>query len=209
MDPDEGTLPTADVSPGSSVLVAGPPMSGKQNLQLRLVAELGERRILVSTEDSAEEVRSGFEAVAGDVVDDEFGVVDCVSARSADVTDSEFVKYAPSAENLTAIGVKFTDLAETFRERGDSPVSVGFDSLSTLLMYFDVQRVYRFVRVFAGQIEDSNWTGVCTVGSTMHDEQTLHTLYDPFDAVIETRVGDDGREFRLRDRTGTGEWAAF
>lgn len=189
--------------------MAGPPMSGKYHLLLRLLAELGERRIVVSTEDPADEVRAEFASAVGADPGEEFGVVDCVSARSGDVSDTELVKYASSAENLTAIGVKFTDLAETFRERGETPVSVGFHSLSTLLMYFDVQRVYRFVRVFAGQIEDSGWTGVATVGSTMHDEQTLHTLYDPFDSVIETRVGDEGREYRLRDSGGMGEWTAF
>ncbi|MFC4356848.1 RAD55 family ATPase [Halobium salinum] len=208
MNPDEDVLPTADIRQGSNVLVTGPPMSGKYELLLRLVSALGEQALLVSTEDGADEVREDFEALAGTAPPEGFGVVDCVSVAPGEGAETELVKHAGSPENLTAIGVKFTDVAETFRTRGYTDVAVGFHSLSTLLMYFDAQRVYRFVRVLTGQIEDSGWTGVATVGSTMHDEQTLHTLYDPFDAVIETRVEDD-REYRLRSRRGVGEWTAF
>lgn len=208
MHSDEDALPTSEIRQGSNVLVSGPPMSGKYELLLRLLAALGEQVLVVSTEDGADEVRTDFESLVGAAPPEGFGVVDCVSVPPGEEADEEFVEHAGSPENLTAIGVKFTDVAETFRTRGYTDVAVGFHSLSTLLMYFDVQRVYRFVRVLAGQIEDSGWTGVATVGSTMHDEQTLHTLYDPFDAV-ETRVGDDGREYRLRSRSGTGEWTAF
>jgi hypothetical protein len=197
-----------EVDPETAVLIAGPPMSGKYELLLGLLGSLGERSIVVSTENDADRVRADFESMGRSRPGDGLGVVDCVSARNEAVTDTELTKYASAPDNLTAIGVKFTDLAESFRNRGFADVSVGFHSLSTLLMYFDAERVYQFLRVFNGQVEDSGWTGVATLGSTMHDERTLHTLYDPFDTVVETRVEAD-REYRVRSRGGVGDWTAF
>ncbi len=208
---EPASLPVDDFPRGSSVLISGPPLSGKYDLMCQLLVELGERVVVVSTDDPATGVRTDIESLAGDVDDDRLGIVDCVTSRQKhDVTDSETVKYASSAENLTQIGVKFTELAEAFAEL-DGVVAVGFHSFSPLLMYWDVERVYQFVRVLSGQIRDEGWTFVGVIGSTMHDEQTLHTLYDPFDAVIDTRDGENGREFRRRDSRGTSatEWAAF
>jgi hypothetical protein len=208
MAPGEPSPELPEVGGESTVLIAGPPMSGKYELLLGLLGSLGDRSIVVSTEDGADRVRAEFESTAGPRPENGLGVVDCVSARNEAVTDTELTKYASAPDNLTAIGVKFTDLAESFRNRGFADVSVGFHSLSTLLMYFDVERVYRFLRVFNGQVEDSGWTGVATLGSTMHDERTLHTLYDPFGTVVETRVEAD-REYRVRSRDGVGDWTAF
>ncbi|WP_435126312.1 RAD55 family ATPase [Halobaculum sp. D14] len=194
---------------GRSLLIAGPPMTGKYDLMFRLLAENADRGIIITTGDAAEDVRADFAEAAG--VDPELvGVVDCVSRqRGASVTDSERVRYVSSPKNVTEIGMKFTDLFEVYREHG-APVGVGIHSLSELLMYLDPQDVYQFVRVLTKQAESEGWFTVSVIGSTMHDEQTLHTMYEPFDTVINTREQDGARELRVRDRQQTATaWTSF
>ncbi len=194
---------------GESLLIAGPPMTGKYALMLRLLAEAGDRGVLITTGDPAEQVRADYADVAG-VAPESVGVVDCVSKqRGGDLIEDDLVRYASSPKNVTDIGMKFTDLYEAFRET-DGSVSVGINSLSELLMYLDPQDVYQFVRVLTRQTQSEGWTTIAVINSTMHDEQTLHTMYEPFDTVINTREENGARELRVRNRTQAATaWTTF
>lgn len=208
----EESLPSLDAPPeGRSVLVAGPPMTGKYELMFRLLADAADRAILITTGDSAETVSADFADAAG-VPAEEVGVVDCASKQQGSaVEDTERVRYVSSPKNITEIGMKFTDLFEVFRESDDA-VGVGVHSLSQLLMYLDPQDVYQFVQVLTSQTESEGWFTVAVIGSTMHDEQTLHTMYEPFDTVINTRDNEeDGtRELRVRGRSqSSSSWTPF
>jgi KaiC/GvpD/RAD55 family RecA-like ATPase len=194
------------LSPGESLLVSGPPMTGKYTVMLRLLAATADDLVVVSTDTQAATVRRDVHELAG-LPPESVGVVDCAGTADDEGGD-DLVRHVGSPENLTQLGIQFTSLTEQFEDR--EHVAVGLSSLSTLLMYWDAQRVYQFLRVFLDRVEDLSWSCVSVVGSTMHDEQTLHTLYDPFDAIIETRETDDGRELRRRGRLDAPtDWEAF
>jgi hypothetical protein len=199
-------LPDA-VRTADSVLISGPPMSGKYDLFNRLLAEWSTAPVIISTGRTAEKVRGDYETITGKDGDDVL-VIDCVTHEQGDKRDdTPTTKYVGSAGNLTDIGVKFTDIVESSagRER-----AVGIYSLSQLLMYWDPERIYRFTRVMTSQTSGEGWPFVGVVGSTAHDEQVVHTLYEPFEVVVETRVEDDTREFRVRGRVGQpSEWMPF
>ena len=191
------TVPDA-VAAADSVLISGPPMSGKYNLCIRLLARWANAPILVSTGRTAETVRSDYERLTGQPAND-LVVIDCQSSQQGTGgDDTERTKYVKNPGDLTAIGVKFTDVVES---SAGVDRAVGVYSLSELLQYWDPDRVYQFTRVVASQTSGQGWPFVGVVGSTAHDEQVVHTLYEPFETVIETRV-DDEREFRVRDRLG-------
>jgi len=191
------TVPDA-VAAADSVLISGPPMSGKYNLCIRLLARWADAPILVSTGRTAETVRSDYERLTGQPAND-LVVIDCQSSQQGTGgDDTERTKYVKNPGDLTAIGVKFTDVVES---SAGVDRAVGVYSLSELLQYWDPDRVYQFTRVVASQTSGQGWPFVGVVGSTAHDEQVVHTLYEPFETVIETRV-DDEREFRVRDRLG-------
>ncbi|MWV63634.1 hypothetical protein GRS48_02170 [Halorubrum sp. JWXQ-INN 858] len=195
------------VRDADSVLVSGPPMSGKYDLFIRLLAGWSDAPVVVSTGRTAEKVRGDYERItggnAGDLV-----VIDCVTHEQGEkVPDTPTTKYVASAGNLTDIGVKFTDVVES---SAGIPRAVGLYSLSQLLMYWDPERVYQFTRVMASQASGEGWPFVGVVGSTAHDEQVIHTLHEPFELVVETRVVDDERQFRARHRVGPPtEWTGF
>ncbi|SMO36359.1 DUF7504 family protein [Halorubrum cibi] len=189
-------LPDAVVS-SDSVLISGPPMSGKYDLFNRLLAAWSDSPIVVSTGRTAEKIRADHERLVGDGGDD-LVVVDCVTHQQGDKrADTPTTKYVSGPGDLTEIGIKFTDVVESSagRER-----AVGVYSLSELLMYWDPDRIYQFTRVMASQSSGQGWPFVSVVGSTAHDEQVIHTLYEPFDLVVETRVEGDERQFRVLDR---------
>ena len=199
-------LPDA-VRDADSVLISGPPMSGKYDLFNRLLAEWSTGPVVISTGRTAEKVRSDYEEITG-LDGGEVIVVDCVTHEQGDkLDDTPTTKYVGSAGNLTDIGIKFTDIVEssTGRER-----AVGLYSLSQLLMYWDPERIYRFTRVMTSQTSGEGWPFVGVLGSTAHDEQVVHTLHEPFEVVVETRVDGDEREFRVRGRVGgPSEWTQF
>ncbi|MCL9816112.1 DUF7504 family protein [Natronocalculus amylovorans] len=200
-------LPSALDLQKESIVISGPPMSGKYELWHRLLGTEADRSLVISTGHPADRVRDDYITLSGHS-GDSIGIVDCVSReQQRDVADDEFTKYASSPKNLTDIGVKFTELIETMR---GEEVAVGVHSLSQLLMYWDVDRIYQFTRVLLGQARSEGWPTIAVINSTMHEERVLHTLLDPFEAVIDTRTTDTDRELRVRDRTGLpGEWERF
>ncbi|WP_092564886.1 hypothetical protein, partial [Halorubrum sp. SD626R] len=183
-------LPGA-VRDADSVLVSGPPMSGKYDLFNRLLAEWADEPVVISTGRTAEKVRDDYETITGRDGGD-VTVVDCVTHEQGDKReDTPTTKYVASAGNLTDIGIKFTDIVESSAGRDRA---VGVYSLSQLLMYWDPERIYRFTRVMTSQTSGEGWPFVGVVGSTAHDEQVVHTLHEPFEVVVETRVDDDDLE---------------
>jgi len=199
-------LPNA-VRRADSVLVSGPPMSGKYELLVHILSAWAERPVMISTGRSAADVREDYERITGRSGDDLI-VIDCVShEQGTEHDDTATTKYVASAGNLTDIGIKFTNVVESSAgiER-----AIGIHSLSQLLMYWDAERIYQFTRVMAAQCSGEGWPLAAVIGSETHDKQTVHTLHEPFDLVIETRVTDDDRQFRTLDRVGgPSEWTSL
>jgi KaiC/GvpD/RAD55 family RecA-like ATPase len=179
------------VAPGTNLLLAGPPLTGKRSLALDLLAAGSERNegaIVVTTKDSAERVLDQY----GTRVDYEglpFAVVDCVTRQQGvgDVTETELLKYASSPLDMTGIGIKLSEVLQLFyADRGIERNRIMVHSLSTLLMYSDLQTVFRFLHVFTGRIQSVDGLGLFAIDSTAHDDRTLNTLKQLFDGVITT-----------------------
>ena len=202
-------LDDATVTPGTNVLVTGPPLSGKRRLTLSVLAhgsDLGEGAVVVTTRDSADRVLADYEQLVTSPETVDVGIVDCVTkhqGRSA--RDTNVVKYASSPEDMTGIGIKFSEFVEEFHvERDLDGIRVMVDSLSTLLMYSDVQTVFRFMHVFTSRIENADALGVHVVESTAHDDETLNTLKQLFDGVVDVDVdGEVTVSFPDSDASGT------
>jgi len=193
---DLGTaLGNATLAPGSNLLVSGPPLSGKRRMALEILADgsdRGEGVIVVTTRDSANRLLSDYEALVSDPQSVDIGIVDCVTKHQGRTArDTDIVKYASSPEDMTGIGIKFSEFVKEFQtERGIENVRVLVDSLSTLLMYSDVQTAFRFMHVFTSRLENADAMGLHTIESTAHDEEALNTLRQLFDHAVS--VGEDG-----------------
>ncbi|GAA0220918.1 MULTISPECIES: RAD55 family ATPase [Halobaculum] len=184
-----------EIEPGSNVLLTGPPLSGKRDLALDVLAEgtrNDEGAIMVTTKDSADRLLKQFakrEQYEGRPV----AVVDTVTRQQGvnDVRDSDRIKYTSSPVDMTGIGIKLSSFLEAFyKDRGIRKNRVMVHSLSTLLMYSDLQTVFRFLHVFTGRVQSVDGLGLYCIDSTAHDDQTMNTLKQLFDGIIET--SEDG-----------------
>ncbi|RKD97484.1 KaiC/GvpD/RAD55 family RecA-like ATPase [Halopiger aswanensis] len=191
-------LPDAELDPGTNVLIAGPPLTGKRQLAYEILTNGAVRNdgsIVVTTKDSAGKVLERFDDVDALALDEAtIGIVDCVTKQRGigAVEDDPRIKYASSPVDMTGIGIKLSEfLQEFYEERGVTENRVLLDSVSTLLMYSDLQTVFRFLHVFTGRIQSADAMGVYVIDSTAHDDQTMNTLKQLFDGIVEIEEGDD------------------
>ncbi|WP_440769674.1 RAD55 family ATPase [Natronorubrum sp. DTA28] len=197
-------IPDAEIESGTNLLVAGPPLTGKRQIAFDILAsgaDRGDGSIVVTTKDSADKVLETFTASVDASTDANVGVVDCVTKQRGigTVDDDPRIKYASSPVDMTGIGIKLSEfLQEFYEDRGLTENRVLLHSVSTLLMYSNLQTVFRFLHVFTGRIQSADAMGVYVIDSTAHDDQTMNTLKQLFDAVIELEEPADGEEPEIR-----------
>ena len=190
----ESVVPDLTVDRGTNVLVAGPPLAGKRQVAYGILtsgAARGDGSVIVATKDGAKKVLSNFDDVPDEVP---VGVVDCVTKQRGlgTIDDDPRVKYASSPVDMTGIGINLSEFLQEFYEgRGVIENRVLMDSVSTLLMYSNLQTVFRFLHVFTGRIQGADALGIYTLDSTAHDTQEMNTLKQLFDGYIEVEPGED------------------
>lgn len=181
----------AEVTPGSNILVTGPPLTGKRSLALDVLAEgtrNGDASVIVTTKDSGDRVLDDFQRrtpYEGRPV----AVVDCVTRQQGvgDLRDDDRIKYTSSPVDMTGIGIKLSEFLQAFyQEQGIERNRIMVHSLSTLLMYSNLQTVFRFLHVFTGRIQSVDGLGLFCIDSTAHDDRTMNTLKQLFDGIVTT-----------------------
>jgi KaiC/GvpD/RAD55 family RecA-like ATPase len=203
--------PGAEVEPGTNLLVAGPPMMGKRTLALRILAH-GNRRgdgtIVVTTKDGGEHVREDLGEMLGRDESGPLGIVDCVSKQQGmNPAQTDEITYASSPKDMTGVGIQLSEFLEAFyKKRGVQRNRILLHSLSTLLMYSNLQTVFRFLHVFTGRVQSADALGIFVIDSTAHDQQTMSTLKQLFDGQIEIREGDRQPELRLKGVGNDNDW---
>ncbi|MCT9097236.1 recombinase RecA [Haloarchaeobius sp. HME9146] len=205
------TLPVAELRPGTNVLVTGPAMSGKYDLLCGLLADgrrAGDAALVVTTQNDAGTVRGQIGMADADTPP--LGIVDCVSKeRGVEPAEHDLNRFVSSPGEFTGIGMSSSRLLEDFA-RQDQQTRVALDSVSQLLMYADVKTVFRFLHILTGRISAAGAIGFATLDANAHDEQTVNTVRQLFDGMVETRTGAEGRELRI---VGFGseptEWTGF
>ncbi|WP_266076694.1 RAD55 family ATPase [Haladaptatus caseinilyticus] len=199
-----------EVGPGTNLLISGPSMTGKRNLALDILAHGGtggEGAIIVATKDGGKQMLTEYKSRI-DRSRTPIGVVDCVSKQQGmNPRGIDGIEFASSPVDMTGIGIKLSELLQEFYDAGVRTNRIAFDSLSTLLMYSNVQTVFRFLHVFTGRIQSAEAFGLFIIDSTAHDDQTMSTLRQLFDGEIEVREADGNEsEIRIKGVGSTAGW---
>lgn len=165
-------------------------MTGKRRLGLGVLADgtaEGDGAIVVTMKNDAERVLDDFRSTVGEDAFGErnLGVVDCVSRQQGvDELSDDRISYVSSLEDMTGIGIKFSELLEELRSnRGVERNRVLFHSITALLLYSNPETVFRFLHVFTGRIRSVGGLGVFVIESTVHDDRTMGTIQQLFDDV--------------------------
>jgi KaiC/GvpD/RAD55 family RecA-like ATPase len=204
-------LPIEEFDPGTSLLISGPPITRKRELMVQLL-ETGpdaEGVVMVTTKMGAGKLLALCREVDGDRPDERVRVVDCVTSQRGlgDTKETVTTSYLSSPRDMTGLSIELSGQFRDFHER-DIETRFGFHSLSTYLMYQNLQRVYRMVHVLSGQIESAGWLGAFVIDSP--SDRELSMLSQLVDGVIETRDTDTGCELRLRGLGGrSAGWRSY
>lgn len=207
------SLPVTEVRPGTNLLVTGPPMTGKYDLLCDVLADghrQGDAGLVVTTQHSAERLRENVGDRLPDDAEPQLGIVDCVSQeRGMGQEEHALTRYVSSPGDFTGIGMASSKLLEQFATQGYQ-TRVALDSISQLLMYADVKTVFRFLHILTGRISAADALGFGTMDADAHDEQTVNTIRQLFDGLVETRTGEAGRERRVLGLPDArSDWESF
>jgi KaiC/GvpD/RAD55 family RecA-like ATPase len=205
------------IDPGTNVLVAGPVMTAKGSVLLRLLAgsDAAERgTVIATTRKSPDVIAQNYRALAGDVPDDRLAIVDCtgIAGLSSRTRRRHNRRSVSDPGDLTGIGIGLTEFMRSFYHR-ETTARVGVHSLSTMLMYTEFRRLFQFLHVVTGRIESSGFVGAFAVDDSAIGERETNILLQLFDTVVETRDGDAGAELRVRGTDagslGPRSWSPF
>ncbi|MDL5502955.1 MAG: recombinase RecA, partial [Candidatus Methanoperedens sp.] len=139
--------------------------------------------VTVTTRESANHILELFREHKIELPLSRIGIVDCVTKTLGVASvENENIKIASSPVDLTGIGVKISQFFEEyFRKKSIQKTQLHINSLSTILMYSNIQTVFRFLHVFTGRIKAQGSLGIYILESGMHDEQAISTLKQLFD----------------------------
>jgi len=176
---------------GTNIMLIGPPMCGKEALLNSIMSgglRSGDAVILVETRVPGRDALLKLKPQVGARV----GIVDCVTkALGVNVADTASIRHISSPVDLTGVGVRVSQFADEFGHAEADSYRLCIDSLSTMLMYSSLQTVYRFMHVIAGRVAMQRDLGVYVVDENMHDAQTIATLKQLFNAVLQVKNDDD------------------
>jgi len=193
----------AEVSPGSSILVSGPAMTGKENLVYDVLADgakSGDGAVVVTTSDGAASVVEEFRDRVPKLRGAQLGVVDCRGEGGADpeLIEGVSVHQVSSPGDLTGIGIGITKALEGLHDSGRDRGRLALVSLSTMLTYTDKKTVFKFCHVLSSRLDAAGYIGVFTIDSGAHDQQTIQVIKQAFDGLIDIRDAEGGgREARV------------
>ncbi|WP_338729157.1 RAD55 family ATPase [Haladaptatus sp. DJG-WS-42] len=202
---------TLHVPPGTNILIAGPPMSGKRELALSILAQgatNGEGNVIVSTDRGADTITKDFTKLVPNLDRKSLGIVE--SRESGGSAKDEFVHSVASPGDLTGIGIGISQFMQRFSQNGITRTRLALDSVSTLLSYVEVRTVFKFCHVLTARLEAVGYLGVFTLDTGAHDAQAINTIKQVFDGMIELRESDTGIEMRVVGLGGKRtKWAAY
>jgi KaiC/GvpD/RAD55 family RecA-like ATPase len=191
------------IRPGTSVLVSGPTMTGKDDLLFELLGagvDRGEASIVVTTDRDGEETLDEITTYAERPDQSLLSGIDCRanSGREEHELDSGALLYSVSEPSeFTGIGIGIT---KSFERMDDDDVTTGrmaLTSLSTMVRYADRKTVFKFCHVLSQRLDSAGFVGFFALNSGAHDDQTVQVIKQAFDANIEIREEGGERQARL------------
>lgn len=203
-----------EIQPGTSLLIAGPAMSGKPDLALDLLApglDGGNGLLLVTTNETATAYLDRLERRVTELDQNRVGIVDCSGSSQQGASPNLAIQRVSSPGDLTGISIGTAKLMKQFTHKDISSVRHGLISISTLLQYLDLHTVFKFLHIYTTRITDTQGMGLFTIDDDSHDPQTINTLSNEFDGIVELRETETGeREIRLRGLAdASNTWEPF
>ncbi|WP_449405268.1 DUF7504 family protein [Halocalculus aciditolerans] len=121
------------------------------------------------------------------------GTDDGPSVRTGSTVD---VRAVEDPADLTQVGIALTTFLDNRLDGEDRELLVCVDSLTELLAHVPLERAFQFLHVMTVKLSREGAVAHYHLDPDAHDKQTVGTLTQLFDAVLERRDG----EWTLRER---------
>jgi KaiC/GvpD/RAD55 family RecA-like ATPase len=187
---------------GTNIMLIGPPMSQKEVILHYIICHgiaMNDNAVIaVSTREPATDIMEWFKENLLELPLSRIGIIDCITKSvGRDAFETENIKFASSPQDLMGIGVRISQFFEYFLMKKKIPkIQLHINSLSAILMYSNIQTVFRFMHIFTGRIKAAGGLGIFVVDSGMHDDPTITTLKQLFDGIIEIKLENDKNYIR-------------
>lgn len=183
-------------------MLIGPPMSGKEAILHQImyngVVKNENAIIIVTTRKSGAHILELFQDNRLTLPLSRIGIVDCVTKNQSVEYDNENIKIVNGPADLTGIGVRISQFIDDFSiKKNILKIQLHIDSISTLLMYSNIETVFRFLHVFTGRIKGNGGLGICILDSQMHEKREIAILKHLFDYTIEIESENDKKFLRM------------
>ncbi len=155
--------------------------------------------ITVATSESGTRFLELFKENKLNLPKERIGIVDCFTkSLGGNAIENEYTKIANSPADLTGINVKISQFFQDFFiNRNIRNIEVHINSLSTILMYSNIQVIFRFLHVLTARIKAAGALGIYVVDSGVHDEKEITTLKQLCDGIIEIKSENDTNLIRI------------
>ncbi len=186
-----------EIRKGSNLLLMGPSMAGKEAILNHIISygatEKDNAVMMVTTREPAIQILDYLKDKTPNLPLSNVGIVDCVSKMFDNTAvETKNIKIVNSPVDLTGIGVKISQFFEDFYiKKNIHNIQLHINSLSTIMMYSNLQTVFRFLNVYTGRIKAAEALGIYVIESGMHDEKSIATLKQLCDVMIEVKSEKD------------------
>lgn len=203
---------TAALAPGTSLLLSGPAMTGKDALLYEVLADgvgRDEGCVLVTTEGDGGDALSDIATRQPDVDHSLLCAVDCRATRGREESEDGdgFVYSVGGPAEFTGIGIGITKCFDRLAGAGVGRARFGLTSLSTMIEYTDKQPVFKLCHVLTQRLDSEGYVGLFTLNEGAHDPQTIQVIRQAFDANVEVRERNGERQVRaLGMGSGPTDW---
>lgn len=186
----------------SSILLLGPPKSGKTLFGLHFLFEglrSDEYGIYIVTNSFPEDVVTRLEKfgkVEQILKNSLLKFVDCYSVHAGvQKENTTFIIRVSGPSALTEIGMAFSEVIKQIPK--NSSIRLVFDSVSTLLLFNNPHTVENFVQNINGKMKAAGATSIFIVEEGMHDEKDVTTLDSILDVFIHMKKSDKGHVMEI------------
>jgi hypothetical protein len=184
---------TAELDGAASILLKAPSMGGdRERCRSLLTGDVDDPGVLFVTFTRGAEACIDQLGDHGDEVSN-LGVITVGDAGGTADRDDVETRNVASASDLTGLGIEIGQVIAEW----EAPVTVCFDSLTSMLQYVEFETAYEFLHTLTGRFYAADARAHYHVDPGAHDEQHLAGIESLFDASVD--LAGDEPEVRTRD----------
>ena len=123
------------------------------------------------------------------------------------------ITRAPSSNSNDLESLAYTIKSEIAKTGGRQRVRIATDALSSLLMYYPLDSVYKFLNQLLAELKQYDAVLLSTLDEGMHPPQVVAAMQQLFDGVVELKMYEEGLRavplLRIRKMRGTASLPGY